>query len=98
MNDKKLYEQKKQAQLDQWQAEVDMLKAEASEADADAKLKMNQKINSLETKIEEGKMKLSQLAGATDEAWDSIKDGVETAWDSLKHAFSDAASKFKEEK
>ncbi len=95
MNDKKIYQQKKQAQLDQWQAEVAMLKAEASEANADARLKMSKKIKTLETKIEEGKMKLSQLAGATDEAWDSIKDGVESAWDSLKHAFSEAASKFR---
>ena len=30
MNDKELYQQKKQAQLDQWQAEVDKLKAKAS--------------------------------------------------------------------
>ena len=96
MNDKELYQQKKQAQLDEWQAEVDLLKARAAGARADARLKMNKKINSLETKIQEGKAKLSQLAKSSDDAWDSIKDGVETAWDSLKHAFSDAASKFKE--
>jgi len=96
MNDKELYQQKKQAQLDEWQSEVDLLKARASGARADAQLKMNKKINSLEIKIQEGKAKLSQLAKSSDDAWDSIKDGVETAWDSLKHAFSDATSKFKD--
>jgi hypothetical protein len=96
MNDKELYQKKKQAQLDEWQAEVDLLKARAAGARADAQLKMNKKINSLEIKIQEGKAKLSQLAKSSDDAWDSIKDGVETAWDSLKHAFSDATSKFKE--
>jgi len=57
---------------------------------------MNKKIKALKNKIQEGKAKLSQLAKASDDAWDSIKDGVETTWDSLKHAFSDATSKFKE--
>jgi len=96
MNDKELYQQKKQAQLDEWRAEVDKLKAKASEGIADAQLEMHKQIKALESKIEEGKTKLSQLAESGDDAWESIKDGVESAWDSLKSAVSDAAAKFKE--
>lgn len=96
MTDKELYQQKKQAQLDEWRAEVDKLKARASGASADAQLKMNKQIKALESKIEEGKTKLSRLAEASEDAWESIKDGVESAWDSLKSAVSDAAAKFKE--
>lgn len=96
MSDKELYQQKKQAQLDEWRAEVDKLKAKASGASADAQLEMNKQIKTLESKIEEGKTKLSQLAEAGEDAWEAIKDGVESAWDSLKSAVSDAAAKFKE--
>ncbi|MBN2188950.1 MAG: hypothetical protein JW699_05815 [Chitinispirillaceae bacterium] len=95
MNDKKLYQQKKQAQLDEWMAEVNKLKAKATMASADAQLGMNKQIKVLESKTEEIKTKLLKLAAAGDDAWESIKEGIESAWNSLQSAFSDAASKFK---
>lgn len=81
--------------MDEWNAEVDKLKAKASMASADAQLEMNKQIKAFESKIEEGKAKLSELAGAGEDAWESIKGSVESAWGSLKSAVSDAASKFK---
>ena len=95
MNEKELYQQKKQAQLDEWKAEVDKLKAKASGVSADAQLELNKEIEALEGKIEEGKTKLAEIANASEDAWESIKDGVEFAWDSMKSAFSDVAAKFK---
>ena len=95
MTDKELYQQKKQAQLDQWKAEVAKLKAKASEASADAQLELNKQIDALEGKLAEGRTKLAEIADASEDAWESIKDGAESAWDSLKSAFSDAAAKFK---
>jgi len=96
MGEKELYQQKMQAQLDLWKAEIDKLKAKASGASADAQLQMNKQIKALESKTEEGKAKLAALSGATEEAWQSMKEGVESAWGSLKSAVSDAADKFKD--
>ena len=93
MSDKELYQQKRQAKLDEWRAEVDKLKAKASWVSADAQLKMNKQMKTLESKIEEAKTKLSQLGEAGEDAWESFKDGVESAWDSLKSAVSDATAK-----
>ena len=95
MNDKELYQQKKQAQLDEWEAEVEKLKAQASEASADTQIELNKQIDTLEAKIEEGKSKLSELSGASNDAWESIKEGMESAWVSITSAFSEAAAKFK---
>jgi len=95
MNEKELYQQKKQAQLDEWKAEVDKLKAKASGASADAQLELNKQTEALESKIEGGKVKLAEIADASEDTWESIKDGVENAWDSIKSAFSDTAAKFK---
>ena len=95
MNDKELYKQKKQAQLDEWKAELEKLRAKASEASADRKLELNERIEHLDGKIDEGKSKLSEIEDASEDAWESVKEGVDSAWDSLKDAFSDAASKFK---
>jgi len=95
MSEKELYQQKKQAQLDEWEAEVDKLKAKASGASADAQLELNKEIEELEGKIEQGKAKLAELADTSEDAWGSIKESVESAWDSMKSSFSEAAAKFK---
>lgn len=95
MNDKELYQQKKQAQLDEWKAEIDKLKAKADIASADAQIKINAQIKTLEHKLDEGNAKLSELIKATGEAYDAVKTGVESAWDTLASAFSDASTKLK---
>jgi septal ring factor EnvC (AmiA/AmiB activator) len=95
MTEKELYQQKKQAQLDEWKAEVAKLKAKAAGANADAQLKLKKQIKSLEDKIEQGKSKISEIANASEDSWKSLKEGVESVWDSLKSAVSDTAAKIK---
>ncbi len=96
MGEKELYQQKMKAELDLWKAEIDKLKAKAAGANADAQLKLNKQIKSLQSEIKEGKVKLSALAEATDDAWHSMKEGVESAWSSLTTAVGDAVEKFKD--
>ena len=67
MNEKKLYQQKKQAQLDEWDVEVDKLKAKASGVSADAQLDLNKQIEVLKGKIEKGKTKLAEIEDASED-------------------------------
>ncbi len=94
MSDRELYRQKKQAQLDEWKAEVDKLRARASGASADRQLALNQRIEALEVRLEEGNTKLAEIAHASDDAWESFKEGVESTWDSMKSAFAEGATQF----
>ena len=96
MDDKKLYEQKYQAQLDAWKADVAKLKARASEAEADAQLAMNRHVQTLERKLDEAHNKLGQMRGASGDAWNSVKSGAEAAWASLRLGFHEAAAKFRD--
>jgi len=96
MNERELYKQKFQAQLDEWKADIAKLKAKASGAEADVQLAMNKQVEALEHKLEDARAKLSELAGASEEAWDSVKMRAESAWVSLKSAVSDAVSRFKD--
>lgn len=95
MNEKKLFQQKRQAQLDEWKAEVSKFKAKASGASADAQLELNKQIEALESKIEEGKTRLAEIQVASEDSWESMKEGVESTWDSMKSDFSGATAKFK---
>jgi predicted transcriptional regulator len=95
MSDKALYQQKKEAEVAIWKSDILKLKAKASMASADAQIELNKSIDALEKKIDEGKVKLSNLIKATDDIYESMKNEVESSWDSMTIAFSDMASKFK---
>jgi chromosome segregation ATPase len=95
MSKKELYRQKMQAQLDEWEAEVERFKAKASGASANAQLELNKELTALKGKIGQGKTKLTELADTSDDSWESIKVGVDSAWGSLRVAVSDAKAKFK---
>ncbi|OHE11039.1 MAG: hypothetical protein A3J96_01560, partial [Sulfurimonas sp. RIFOXYC2_FULL_36_7] len=90
MNDKKLYEQKKEAEIKIWKLDIVKLKAKASMASADAQIEMNKQLDTLEKKLDEGRVNLFNLIKATDETYESMKTQVESAWDSVKTALNDA--------
>ncbi|MBU3948565.1 MAG: coiled coil domain-containing protein [Proteobacteria bacterium] len=98
MKDKrKAYEEKFDAQLDEWNAQIDLLKAKAGKSKAEAKIEYYKTIEALQLKQDEAATKLHDLKTSGDEAWENLKTGAEKAWDEVKAAFHSAASKFKGE-
>jgi len=95
MESKMLYQQKKQAQLDEWKAKIDLLEAKASHLSADVQLQMNDHIKILKRKTAEAEEKLSVAKNAGEDAWGSIKEGIDSVWGSLKSSFEDFAAKIK---
>lgn len=93
MSMKKAYEDKLQAQLDEWNAEIGKLKARADKAGADAKLEYYKQIENLREQQQEAKAKLDELRRAGEDAWEDLKAGMENAWDSLGKAVKTAASR-----
>ena len=95
MKDKELFQQKKQAQLDEWKADLDKLKAKVSMASADAQIQINEQIKTLENKFDEGTSMLSKLKESAEETYESMKSSVESAWDKTASIFNDVKEKFK---
>ena len=96
MEDKrKAYEEKLDAQLKEWNAQIALLKARAENAKADAKVDYYKTIEAFEHKQDKAKTKLQELKTAGDEAWDAFKTGAEKAWAEVMTAYHDAVSKFK---
>ena len=96
MKDRELYRQKYQAQLTEWKADVARLKARAAGAKADVQIEMNKHIKDLEQRMHDVNAKLAELAGASEEAWDSVRKNMEKTWDALKAGVSAARAKFKD--
>ncbi len=96
MKDKrKAYEEKLDAQLKEWSAQISLLKAKADNAKADAKIEYYKTIDALQGKQKEAKTKLQELKTAGDEAWEDLKTGAEKVWAEVKTAYHDASSRFK---
>ena len=95
MSMKEAYQKKLQAQLDEWSAEIDKLKAKADSAEGDAQLEYYKKIEELRSIQEAANNKLTELKHASDDAWEDLKAGLDSAWDSLGNALKSAASRFK---
>ncbi|MDD5168224.1 MAG: hypothetical protein PHN75_05360 [Syntrophales bacterium] len=92
---RKAYEEKFDAQLDEWNAQMALLKARADKAKAEAKIEYYKTIETLQYRQDEARTRLHELKTAGDAAWEDIKTGTEKAWDDVRNAFHEAISKFK---
>ena len=95
MTERDAYVQKMKGQLDEWNAEIDKLQAQAEQKKGDAKLAYEQQINSLRQQRDDAQARLAGLQDSTGEAWEQLKAGVDEAWSSLKVSVERAASAFR---
>ena len=95
MSMKKAYQNKLQAQLDEWSAEIDKLKAKADRAEADAQLEYYKEIGELRSMQKEASSKLLELKNSSDDAWEDLKAGMDSSWNMVGNALKSAASRFK---
>ncbi len=90
------YQQKIEAQLDEWRADIDRLRERAKGATAETKLKYQENIDKLELKLDEGKSKLKDLKESGGEAWESVKEGADSIWDTMKATFAEVKEKLRD--
>ena len=95
MNNKEAYEKKVQAQIDEWNAEIDKLKAQAARARADVQINYNNQIEELRQRKETVSEKLAQLKEASEESWEDLKAGIEEGIDLLKTTVDSIISRYK---
>lgn len=96
MTDKRrAYEEKLAAQLQEWSAQITLLRAKADTAKANAKIEYYTTLEVLQHKRDAAQVKLQELKEVGDEAWEELKIGVEKAWAEIKTAFHEAIAKLK---
>ncbi|ALA60284.1 hypothetical protein [Nitrospira moscoviensis] len=92
---KEAYQDKLEAQLKEWTATLDQVKAKADAAEASARIEYYKQIDGARAQIAAAQAKLNELKASTEDAWASLKGGVEETWANLKTAVDGAVSKFK---
>lgn len=83
------------ANLDAWNAEIDLLVARAREAGAEARVKYHDDIERLKRRRDETRELLEELQQTGEAAWSTLRQGLEESWERLRKAFADASSHFK---
>ena len=90
------YVEKRQAEIDKWNTELEELdgKIAAASVDAKARLAHEEHIRGLRQKRDEAKAKLSEIQSAGDDKWEDLKDGMENVWTNIKDGFEKIKAKF----
>jgi chromosome segregation ATPase len=95
MESKEAFKAKMDAQLKEWSTKIAQLKSKAEVAETMIKDECLRQVDTLRVKSEEANEKLEELKKSGDEAWDTMKAGVEKASSELKDAINSVVSKFK---
>jgi hypothetical protein len=95
MENRDEYQGKMEAQLSEWGAEIDSLKARADKAAADTRDVYYDQIETLHTKQALMQARLQELKMSGDDAWGDLKEGLEHSWNQVKDSFKTAAARFK---
>jgi outer membrane murein-binding lipoprotein Lpp len=94
MKNREEYIDKLAAQLKDWSAKIDEMEVKARAMKEDAKVKYETQIRELKDQRDAAMRQLHELKGASGDAWDVVKTGVETAWSDLQKALTEAKQKF----
>ncbi len=93
-SEKAAYQEAVEARVQELTAQIETLKAKANVAKADAKVKYEKQLKTLQVKQTDLSGKLDSMKGSAESAWKEMKGGVESAWSELQVAFEKAKSEF----
>ncbi|MGA7306893.1 MAG: hypothetical protein WBW88_18615 [Rhodothermales bacterium] len=95
MTNKEAYQKKMEAQLNEWKADIDKLKAKADMQSVDMRREFQEQIRDLRSMQETAGRKLATLKEAGDDAWEDLKDGIDSAWASFGKKLNSAKSRLR---
>lgn len=96
VRERRAYRERMEAQLETWEEEIAELEAKAAELGANVQEESREQLEELRRRRDAAREKLDELAGASAEAWQELKEGVDRAWDELREALDDARSRFED--
>lgn len=89
---RKNYESNLEAQLAQWKADIDVIRAKATRAEVSARVQFDKTIDDLQRAHDAAGARLKSLMDASDDAWESLKMGTEKAWTEFRSQFHGSKS------
>jgi chromosome segregation ATPase len=98
MDDRELYKEKARAKLDELDARIDVLKAQAAGAKADAHLKVNKELENLRGRRDDLNNEVAKLQESTADAWSELRAGFNRALGNVQDALDRAGRELRGER
>lgn len=95
MASKAAYQQKLEAQLKEWDANLALVRAQASKASADARVSFENELEKMKARREEAHKSLEELRNRSESAWEDMKDSTEKVWAEMGKAMEKMTARFK---
>ena len=89
------YLQQLKAKMKEWRAEINKLAARAEQAEAQAKIEYQKRIDKLEKNQKDLEDKIDAVQQAGESSWEDLKEGIDHSWKIFKLSLSEAKSEFK---
>jgi hypothetical protein len=81
------------AHMVEWDMQIDRIKGQAENANAEAKFAVAKSVSALQLKRNQAAEKLRGIGMASEHDWEDMKEGVEQIWDEVKELLRDAIKK-----
>lgn len=94
MSKKEAYKQKIEAEVEVAQAKLTELKAQAKSVTADARIKYDKQIDEFQQAVDTTKIKLEELGEASEDAWEHLKDNIDSTWSEISASIRKAMPPF----
>ncbi|MFP4422105.1 MAG: hypothetical protein ACLFRG_16310 [Desulfococcaceae bacterium] len=91
------YRRKLEAQLAEWTARLEKLKARSEQMGLEAREELERRIERLRSRRGEAREQLDALRDGGEEAWGHLRSGLEKAMEDLKTGFSEALATVRSE-
>lgn len=95
MDTRQAYKQKYAAQIEEWGAKIDVIKARARMAKAQATIDLAPHVDGVHDKYEAAKAKIARMAEATDDKWHEVMKDADEAWQDLERSVEGALAAIK---
>lgn len=93
MDKQKAYQEKIEAQLREWKADIDKLMARADKAKAEGKIEFHKRAEILNATYQVTLKKVQALKESGEDKWEEFKAIIETAWNEVKDMLNIGDSK-----
>jgi predicted nucleic acid-binding Zn-ribbon protein len=94
MTTKDVYIEQAKAQLAQWNAEIQKMRADVAAAQSQGRAEFTRQLEELKQRRDAAEADLARLSEASGSAWDDMKASFDTAQDALAEGFEKARKQF----
>ncbi len=95
MDKREAYRDLAKAQIKEWEAKIDLLKARGEKATAGAKIDIMNAVEKLHKEKDALQKKLAEMMSSGSDVWEELKDGIERAMADMKKSIDKTMAKFK---